>query len=242
MDNLIVYKSPFQKIRIGNTGDGGYVITDLPGDYDALISGGIADDISFEQEFLDKYTHTQCIAFDGTINALPIPDPRITFIRKNLGGKSSQYITNLDDYLDSFENVFLKLDIEGSEFSLIPSLLGENIKKVKQLVIEVHTPTNGGQFNDFCIEVGEKSGNVLFNLLAQINTTHTLVHVHGNNGGPYFIRDGVNIPLLLECTFIRNDFVDMREKNTVPFPTELDYKNVLRNTVDHLLKGYPYSE
>ena len=55
MNTLILYNSPFQKKRVGKDNDGGYVIVDLPGEYDILISGGISDDISFEQNLLKEY-------------------------------------------------------------------------------------------------------------------------------------------------------------------------------------------
>lgn len=56
-----------KKKRVGNpNGDGGYVIIDGLGDYDLLLSAGIADDISFEDEFL-KDKNIKCFAFDGTI-------------------------------------------------------------------------------------------------------------------------------------------------------------------------------
>ena len=66
MEKLIVYKTEFHKGRVGRLMDGGYVINRLPGSYDILISGGIANDISFEKDFLIKYSNIKCLAFDGT--------------------------------------------------------------------------------------------------------------------------------------------------------------------------------
>ena len=53
MEQLIIYDISRQKKRIGKPYDGGYVVLELPGGYDAFISGGISNDISFEKEFLD---------------------------------------------------------------------------------------------------------------------------------------------------------------------------------------------
>ena len=58
MDPLVltVYKSQFPKERIGKDFDGGYIMIDIPGKtYDLLLSGGILDDISFEEEQLIVY-------------------------------------------------------------------------------------------------------------------------------------------------------------------------------------------
>ena len=46
MDSLKVYKSNFEKIRIGSANDGGYIIADLPNNYDCFISCGVSDDIN----------------------------------------------------------------------------------------------------------------------------------------------------------------------------------------------------
>jgi hypothetical protein len=53
MNHLTVYSSQFPKRRFGSSGDGGYVIAELPSlvKYDILISCGISDDINFEIEF-----------------------------------------------------------------------------------------------------------------------------------------------------------------------------------------------
>jgi hypothetical protein len=55
IDSLRVYKSPFPKSRLGKNGDGGYIINDIPHmKYSCLISGGISNDISFEEDFLQR--------------------------------------------------------------------------------------------------------------------------------------------------------------------------------------------
>ena len=64
---LNTYKTPNNLVRIGPTHDGGYVIAD-GFNYDLFISCGIANDIRFEEAFLDIHP-IKCIAFDGTINS-----------------------------------------------------------------------------------------------------------------------------------------------------------------------------
>jgi hypothetical protein len=68
IDNLTVYESPYPKIRIGKDSDGGYIIADIPNiKYSCLLSGGISDDISFEEDFIKKYPDTKKVfALDGT--------------------------------------------------------------------------------------------------------------------------------------------------------------------------------
>ena len=48
------YISPYNKIRLGSEYDGGYVIADGLS-YNELISCGISDDVTFENDFISKY-------------------------------------------------------------------------------------------------------------------------------------------------------------------------------------------
>ena len=48
--------------------------------YTTLLAGGISDDISFEEDFINKYPNVKAFAFDGTISALPKENNNITFI------------------------------------------------------------------------------------------------------------------------------------------------------------------
>ena len=107
MENLILYTTTFPKQRIGRHHDGGYVIVNLPGEYDLFISGGIANDISFEKDLLSLFPNINCYAFDGTINSLPPNNiPNLKFIRKNLGDGIDGNTTNLSEYMNNFNNIF----------------------------------------------------------------------------------------------------------------------------------------
>jgi hypothetical protein len=51
---------------MGSKADGGYVIADIDG-YDSLFACGIAGDITFEVDFIEKHP-IPCHLFDGTID------------------------------------------------------------------------------------------------------------------------------------------------------------------------------
>lgn len=120
MENFPIKKTEHPKIRLGRKSDGGYVICDIPDiEYDLFLSGGICDDISFEEALLNKYPSLKCIAFDGTVDSLPSNNPRIEFVKKNIGGESTDSLTNLKEYMADHKNIFLKMDIEGHEESLL---------------------------------------------------------------------------------------------------------------------------
>ena len=241
MEKLIVYKTEFNKGRVGRRSDGGYVINILPGTYDILISGGIGDDISFEKDFLFKYPNTKCMAFDGT-SSLDINENdihSIELIKKNIGNTNNRLLTNLHNEIEPYNDIFLKLDIEGHEFRVLPTFNNTQMKKFKQIVLEIHTPFDIEKYPDYFKGLGDIKLKDLFKLLEKLNETHTLVHFHGNNGCLMNFVDKIPIPHVFEVTYVRNDMINKKEKNDTPFPTNLDCPNKDMKP-DYLLDGFPY--
>ena len=251
MDSLILYQSPYNKVRIGKNNDGGYIISELPDNYDLFISGGISDDISFEVDFLQKYKNKnnniiKCYAFDGTISSLPSQNVNnINFVKKNLGNIESNDLTNLSSYINEnnnneYNNIFMKIDIEGHEFRLLPYLIDNNyMNKIKQLVVEIHTPADIQLFPDYFSGLSDIKNENMFELLNNINKTHTLVHFHGNNACKIQYIDNIKLPHVFECTYIRNDYVKEKIKNIEPLPTNIDMQNVLDKS-DFYFDYYPF--
>ena len=211
---LTVYKSPFAKLRLGKDFDGGYIIADIPDiRYTTILAGGVSDDISFEEDFKNKYPETHVFAFDGTIGGqLPVNTDKITFINKNIGAENNEQTTNIHHIIDAFERIFVKMDIEGGEIPWIKSLSNEQMNKFEQIVMEFHFP-----FSENEVEVFDK-----------INKNHYLVHFHGNNCCGVVNHKGVNIPNVFECTYLHKKyFTDIPELNTDLIPGVLDMKNTV---------------
>jgi hypothetical protein len=208
---LTVYKSPFPKIRLGKDFDGGYIIADIPNvNYSILIAGGIDNDVSFEEEFVNKYTNTKCFAFDGTIDNLPSENENIIFIKKNIGFENSDNITNLNDIINANTEIIVKIDIEGAEIPWIKSLSDEQINKFEQLVMEFHFPFTDNEINVF----------------DKINKNHYLIHFHGNNCCGTREHNGVIMPNVFECTYLHKKYFEtIPELNTDAIPGVLDMKN-----------------
>jgi hypothetical protein len=209
MENFPIKKTEHPKIRLGRRCDGGYVICDIPKiKYDLFLSGGICDDISFEEAFLKKYPSLKCIAFDGTIDSLPSNHPHIQFVKKNIGGESSDSLTNLKEYMAGHNNIFLKMDIEGHEEFLFKSFSESDIQKFAQIAIEVHFGTK-------------------YTIASCLKNTHYLVHFHPNNA----LKIGYdNLPHLIELTYVRKDLCSVANPSTDPIPNRLlDIKNIADN-------------
>jgi len=231
LDYLIVYKSNHPKVRVGSSNDGGYIIADNL-EYDFCISCGIANDINFEKHFSKKYPNVDIIAFDGTISRLPENHSKIQFVKKNISAFESETTTNLHYLLDNHQDVFLKMDIEGYEFRWLNSLSTDQLKKIKQLVVEIHYPFNVSKY-DAPLSIQEKT-----DVLKKLAQTHTLIHLHGNNCCGIIKYDNSLLPNVFECTYVRKDMQDTSEYNEDPIPSYLDRPNI--SGPDIHFNDYPF--
>jgi hypothetical protein len=210
------------KLRLGNKGDGGYVIAKLPGDYDCYISAGVNDEESFSRDFINYYNMdlSQNYAFDGTINGYPYNyTNNIHFVKKNISGKNTSNTTNLKYLINKYDDIFLKMDIEGGEYPWLECLNENDLLKFKQIVIEYHC-LNDDRF-------GCNYENKM-KCLDKLANTHYIIHAHPNNNGVGWgvDREVNGIPNIIELTYIRKNCLENPVLNTTPFPIEgLDYKN-----------------
>lgn len=221
---LSTYSVP-NLVRVGPKCDGGYVIVDGI-DYDLFLSCAISDDLRFEDSFLSKYK-IPCIAFDGSISRIPPHKNLLHWEKKNVGAVNTLTTTNLKEYMGNAKNIFLKMDIEGSEFDWINSMSTEDLSSFAQIVMEIHWP----------FDVYRAS------MLEKLNSTHYLVHLHGNNYCDRDIPQGlpsgrtydgtvtikcqglqeIRLPEVFEATYIRKGPTCFKKE--IQFPTPLDYPN-----------------
>jgi hypothetical protein len=209
-----VYKSPYSKVRLGKNFDGGYIVCDSYGDYDFFLSGGIGGDISFEGDLLNKYPNLTGVAFDGTVDSKEFESyhPRLQIVQKNIGSNENEHSTNFSTYFDKYNDIFMKMDIEGGEVDFFSTLSDNNLLKIKQLVIEIHSADE-------------------VNIPSRLAKTHWLIHFHANNCCGTREVNGVIIPNVYECTYIRKqDLNSIPGFNTTRIPdVNLDQRNVEHN-------------
>lgn len=216
-DTLQVYDLEMEKIRLGKNNDGGYCI--LPQDnYDLLISGGVSYDISFEEDFLLKYPNIMCEAFDGSVSSLPKQNKRINFNKKFIGKNNTETETNLHDLINKYNDIFLKMDIEGGEYSFFNSLNDIQMLKLKQIVVEIHWPDTLDRWD----------------ILRKISKTHYLIHVHGNNFQKKIqVKDFENGYMKMK---IQPSSTNIKEvKLLIPLCKNTHFK-ILNNTLNHKFK------
>ena len=172
--------------------------------------------------------------FDGTIDNYPYQyTNKISFIRKNINSFNDASNTNLKDLIDTYNNIFLKMDIEGGEYPWLLNIDENQLNKFKQIVIEFHGITGDDWGTDY-------NSKVL--CLEKLLKTHYIVHAHGNNFGPVVN----NIPDVIEITYVNKNFFDKNyfdippDLNKIPLPIDnLDFRNNYdNNEID--LNIYPF--
>ena len=219
------FKQAKDLIRVGKDNDGGYLISKkdlLRSDF--LLSLGICDDWSFEKNFLKK-NKVPLHAYDASLNFNFLRNRNFSIIKKIkkifpyknfFKGKNIHFrkfigINNnkegfytLSSVLDDlkFKAIFLKIDIEGSEYRVLDSIIS-NQNKLSGLVIEFHDC----DINLSKIEWFIKN----FNL--------KLIHIHANNHGLVDLEK--KMPLALELTFSK--YCELNDQLKLPHP--LDMRN-----------------
>jgi hypothetical protein len=183
------------KIRLGKDHDGGYVIGEGIGQYDCFISAGISDDDSFATDFTKKY-NISGHAFDGTISQYPHDNIQMNWIQKNIPNDE------FENLLKNHENIFLKMDIEGSEYQWLETT--NNLPNIKQMVIEFHDIWKN------------------MHIFNKIIKTHKIIHTHANNYGGLHEN---NKPNVIEITFIRKEYINDESNETIFHMNNLDMPN-----------------
>ncbi len=214
------------KKRYGAKSDGGYVIfKDL--EYDGFYSYGIGTDISFEEELISAMPEDMtCHLFDHTIENFPSNNPRLIWHKEGVGPCIKDNIKSIRSQLKgnndiNKKSIFLKMDIEGSEWLTLLNISSKILKRFKQIVIEYHGICNDAWGVDLKTKV---------EVLKKIKKFFHVVHVHGNNcanaNNVLLYDKNCLIPEVIEVTYLRKDKNNKTRKSKQKYPIkDLDYPN-----------------
>ena len=222
-------------IRVGNNGDGGYVISNSILKTDKLkriISIGIGHEYSFEEFFLGN--GFSVLGIDGSVEN-PLPKENAFIFHRNFIGAEfrKQSKSNLGSSFLSFEDVIrksewdfevelVKVDAEGHEYEILENNLA-NISKSTQIVIEFH---------GLELMLDANFMNKLIRILANLSTTHYPIHLHGNNAGRSIRFANGDFPTIIEVTFLRKEMCKS-DSNAMSLPGTIDFPNVaVRSDID----------
>ncbi len=122
----------------------------------------------------------------------------------------SEKIENIGECLEFYKNtrILLKIDIEGDEYKILPSVL-KYANAITGVIVEFH-------------ELAEKRVEC-YNLINQLQKTHEIEHLHINNYGGL---NQQNLPNVIEVTFVKKGLVVFSGQRE-SLPTKLDSPNTL---------------
>lgn len=207
-----------EKIRIGNTHDGGYVLPKQTLEHsECMFSYGISNDITFDEHYI-SLTGKKVHAYDHTIEGVNTQHPELfTWYKKGISGTPQEQTNNfLNHYkeLGISGRVLLKIDVEGCEYEWLQNTDIQELANITTcIVLEVH------YLNDV------DTRNKFISCMEQLNKHFYVCHIHGNNCGSTFNYEGLDFPVVLELTFVPKETVEQISDNTESFPTALDNPN-----------------
>jgi len=208
-------------IRVGGNKDGGYLIpNDLEG-IEYCFSPGVSDLSDFQDHLANL--HIKSFLADYSVDSPPVTTPELIFEKKYLGATDLHpYITlaswkekSLKDYSG---DLLLQMDIEGFEIDVILNTPGKLLDQFRIMVIEFHNMDR--LFDPFALRVFQSC----FDKLTEF---FHVVHIHPNNYHKSVKKNGVEVPMTMEFTFLNK----RRVKSTKPqlvFPHKLDFDNTGR--------------
>lgn len=205
-------------VRMGPDSDGGYLVPDDLKGIKACFSPGVSNVAGFEKDCANR--GMEVYMADKSINELPETHENFHFLKKFIGSTNDVDFITLDSWVnqvleDKTGDLLLQMDIEGFEYETIFSLSDQLLNRFRIIVVEFHWMHL--LWSKPYFEVSSRA----FRKLLQ---SHSVVHIHPNNLGKTVKRNNIEIPELIEITFLHNDRITSREY-TQTFPHPLDINN-----------------
>lgn len=209
-------------VRIGGTGDGGYLVPDCFDELGPVFSPGVGGSASFELFFAEK--GLPCHLLDGSVNEPPEPHENFHFTKKFLGSMDGPETVRLETWMaastgqkeTSHRDLLLQMDIEGAEWQVLQACDPVALSQFRIVVVELH---------DFATRL---SHPLLLNdtrsVIDSLREIFVVAHVHINNCCPGKIVRGLEVPEVVEVTFLRKDFVE-ELSGPAQIPHSLDLSN-----------------
>ncbi|MGM9558734.1 FkbM family methyltransferase [Anaerovibrio slackiae] len=207
--------------RIGNTGDGGYVMVDDFINKKIAYSFGICDDVSWDMGIVSAGI-SRVYMYDHTIESLPEENAAFSWHKEGITGiydSSKPELKSLEQFLlennhTCEDGIILKMDVEGAEWEVLENTQSEIWDKFSQITMEMHWILNEANYSK------------IVNALKNINKTHIPIYVHGNNNRGYELGYGYTVPDVLEVTYVNiREYKNHIRNKKMEYPAEFDKKN-----------------
>ena len=204
-------------IRLGCSGDGGYLVPDDLEGVAACFSPGVDNRATFETSVIER--GIPCYLADASVDRAPIKGDLVHFSKNFLGVTNNETTITLDEWVNANkpgnDDLILQMDIEGAEWPVLLNVSRDTLRRFRIVVIELH---------DLERLMDKHAFIIIKSTLDRLLQDFYIVHNHPNNYGRTVRCHSLVIPRVLEMTLIRKDRVRSTEfAHTFPHP--LDAKN-----------------
>jgi Methyltransferase FkbM domain len=209
-------------IRLGSQTDGGYLVPDDLLGISACFSPGVDAESGFEKDCAELGMNV--FLADKSVDGPAVEHPLFSFEKKFLGTVTNNDFMTLDNWVSSStpedgSDLLLQMDIEGHEYAVLLATSETLMKRFRIIVAEFH------HLDCFWSEPFFRIARSAFDKILQ---THTCVHLHPNNFSGSIQKGGLDIPRLMEFTFLRNDHIkDFSYQENFPHPLDRDNDSTL---------------
>ena len=212
-------------IRLGPEGDGGYLVpNDLAG-ISACFSPGVGIVSGFENDCANLGMHVYLA--DKSVDN-PVKEHQLFhFKKKFVGVTSNDDFMTIDNWvkessLNNDSDLLLQIDIEGYEYEVFLSMSDTLIKRFRVIVAEFHS------LDQLWNQPFFKLASRAFDKILQ---THACIHIHPNNCCGSLRKGDIEIPRVLEFTFLRHNRTGNTSYQKI-FPNTLDFDNTKNQTLE----------
>lgn len=199
------FMAPVQRddfVRLGRDHDGGYIVpSKCLAVSHGLLGFGVCDDWSFEQQWHVRQPECKIQVYDGTVSPARMQPDLLHSYRDffgdvaqhfpvNVGATSNSTQTSFQDAMIRMNRVpvFVKMDIEGSEWQMTDGIL-QHADSITGLVIEFHKT--------------DTLRSLFYHTVRRYQEHFDVVHLHANTSCG-LASDG--LPKVIEITFLHQDF------------------------------------
>ncbi|RXV63790.1 hypothetical protein C6W92_08935 [Roseovarius sp. A46] len=211
-------------IRIGDFGDGGYLLPDDLHGIVACYSPGVSERASFELDLAKRGIRS--FMADASVEKPPMDIPGAEFMPKFLGDRNEGDTMTLETWVSGTDpeptaDLLLQMDIEGAEYATLASASRDLLRRFRMIVIEWHHLPS--------VLTKPRFQNKAMAAIDKLRDDFVTVHLHANNVAGSVVIDGEAIPRVVEATLLRRDRAgDLRPVMADELPHPLDRRHAPR--------------
>jgi hypothetical protein len=202
LDYLQPKKTNFPLVRIGEGGDGSYLVPDDLEGISLCLSPGSNQQWNFEKYLLKNFGIKSAIMDRLENKPVDLTDETV-FIDSWLGVNDDTSFTTMEKWINNLDpniELMLQMDIEGAEYDILFTLSEKLLQRFRIMVIEFHY-TYKFQNRDLFLDYYSK-------IFARLQRHFEVVHFHANNCcGKWSMRD-LSLPIVFELTLLRRDRIN----------------------------------